>query len=210
MKIKLLSTVALVCGLFAGSAHAVFIAGSISFSDGFDLVPSPPDLSCIVNCGTGTYDINNAVNVYAPGSATGDFVGTTSAAAADVDVAALPFDMFTTDTGFTFTVTAINLFSSSPLACAGGLCGDSIEFNLAGVVSGAGFDDTAWLGRWTANGTCRGGGTRCGLGTQSASWSASVVALGEEPDTVPNPGTLLLLGAGLAGLRLVGRRKASM
>ena len=202
MKTKLLSAIALICGLFAGSAHAVFISGSISFSDGFDLVPSPPNLSCIVNCGTGTYDVNNVVNVYTPGSGTGDFATTTSATAADVNVAALPFAMFATDTGFTFTVTSITQTGASPLSCGGGLCTDAIAFNLAGVVSGAGFDDTAWSGNWTGNGSCQGGGTRCGAGTQSASWSASVVALGEEPPTgVPVPGTIALLGLGLLGLR---------
>jgi hypothetical protein len=208
MKIKLLSAAALLCALFNGSAHAAFVTGSISFADGFDLVPSPPNLTCIIDCGTDVFDVNNAVNSYSPGSATGDFVGAASALASDIDVSALPFVMFTTDTGFSFTVTSIMETSSSALSCSGGLCNDSILYSISGVVSGGGFDDTAFSGNWTANGTCLADGDACEEGSQSGSWSSSVVALGREPEEMPIPGTLLLLGAGLFGVRLSGRRQA--
>jgi len=193
--------------LIAAPAHAAFINGSLSFADGFDLVPAPPNLACIVDCGVDNFDINNTVNVYAAGSATGAFAGTTSALAPnDLNPFALPFVMYTTDTGFAFTVTSYSPRTNTGLSCAGGLCLDSVAYNFVGTVIGGLFDATAFNGVWTANGSCSQitGGVGCVAGTQSGSWSSSVVALGRP---VPEPGTLALLGLGLAGLAGMGRRR---
>ena len=209
MKKSLMLPLALGLALSAGNAAAAFINGSISATGGFETLPTPPTGS-IVSAFT-AFDVSSAAGVNSP---TGDFSGTPFLATAyDFDVNNLPTNFFDTGNGFSFQLTDATISSISSLTCdAQGLCADSIAIDLNGLVSGPGFDATAFSGTWTAQGSCTGSGTTC-TGDPSASWSASLSALGvaappPPPPSVPEPALPLLLGSGLLGLAGLRRRKA--
>ena len=173
------------------AANAAFISGSISFSDGFDTLPPVPTSSIV--SGLTAFDIGNPILVNTP---TGDFAGTASATGYDFDINALPTIFFDTDTSFSFFLTSATIGNTSPLSCVGVLCTDSIQIFVDGVVSATGFDDTAYLGVWTANGTCQGSGSACDSDV-TASWSVSLTSTASPP-AVPEPATTALFGFGLA------------
>jgi hypothetical protein len=200
MKTKLagLSAAALLASSLSMPASAAFISGTLSFSNGLDT------LGDIVSDLT-LFDIGSPTNA---SGGTGSFLGVAGlTTTSNIDTTA-PGGVIYSIGGFTFTLTSISALSTDPLNCAGGLCEDAIEFNIAGTVTAAGFDASTFLGKWTANGTClEGVPGSCEAGTESGSWSSSVVATGR-PSQTPVPATLALLGVALAGLGWTRRSKA--
>jgi hypothetical protein len=109
--------------------------------------------------------------------------------------------------GIVFNIAAFGGITTTAFSCDGTFCSDSIHFNMVGLTSAGVYSASPFIWSFTATGTCNEDGlsAQCVAGTASGSWAGSVTATG--PLQTPEPGTLVLLGLGMAALGFARRRK---
>ena len=91
--------------------------------------------------------------------------------------------------GFSFDIRVAIVFPKSPLICGATSCADALTIFVSGIVTGAGFDPTAFTGTLAMTGSCVGTATGC-TGPYSGGYTYSLAAAGQVV-RLPEPTTLL-------------------
>jgi len=207
MKLGRLFSTAVAALALSAAANAQPIVGGISFSDGFDNLPTAPTTTIV--SAFGFVDVGG---LHLAQNCTGAFTGCPAAGVFANNFTVGSPGVYFTYGGFTFTVTNVAAPVATPLTCdiiATDQCSDGLRFTAAGVVTGNGFDPTLFLLSWTATGNCTQPANAvtpiCGSNI-TGSWAASITATGRVIQ-IPEPGTLALLGLGLSALGFSRRKK---